>query len=111
MNDFNIIIKHMIQKSVFTERQIEIITKNRSDSHISRGAYYRQRTQASQKTEAVVYSVALLYGLGMVSTDAIRAIAQIGEQLGVIFDSDIDEYAAGEVMRVIEEAVNRVLGK
>lgn len=112
MDNFNIIMKQIIKKSLFTNRQIEIITGIRDDfTPISRGAYYRQRAQAAQKAEAVLYSMVLLYGLGVIPRESVGAAAQIGDQLSVIFDSDVDEQAAAQVLAVIEEAINRVLGK
>ena len=110
MANFNIIIKHMIQKSLFTERQIEIITRKRDQlPPISRGAYYRQRAQTAQKTQAVLYSMVLLYALGAIPTKNAAAIAQIAEQMAVIFDSDIDESEAVGVLDVVEQAINRAL--
>jgi len=45
-SNFNIIIREIIKKSLFTERQIEIILKQKKvldvEFGVSKGAYYRQ---------------------------------------------------------------------
>ena len=112
MDNFNTVIKQIIKKSLFTERQIEIITSiGGGPRTISRGAYYRQRGQARRKTEALLYSMVLLYGLGVLPKDSMRAAATIADQLSVIFDSDIDDTAAREVLSVVEQVVDRAMGK
>ena len=46
ISNFNTIIKEIIKKSLFTERQIEIILKQKKildvEFDVSKGAYYRQ---------------------------------------------------------------------
>lgn len=112
MDNFNIVIKQIIKKSLFTERQIEIITSiGGGPRTISRGAYYRQRGQARRKTEALLYSMVLLYALGILPKDSMRAAAAIADQLNVIFDSDIDDTAAREILGVVEQVVDRAMGK
>ena len=112
MDNFNIVIKQIIKKSLFTERQIEIITSiGGGPRTISRGAYYRQRAQAKRKTEALLYSMVLLYGLGILPRDSMRAAAAIADQMSVIFDSDIDDTTAKEVLSVVEQAVGRAMGE
>jgi hypothetical protein len=112
MSNFNIIVKQIIKKSLFTERQIEIITSiGGGPRTISRGAYYRQKGQAKQKAEALLYSMVLLYGLGILPRDSMRAAAEIADQVSVIFDSDIDETAAREVLSLVEQVVDRAMGK
>lgn len=112
MDNFNIVIKQIIKKSLFTERQIEIVTSiGGGPRTISRGAYYRQRGQARRKTEALLYSMVLLHALGVLPKDSMRAAAAIADQLSVIFDSDIDDTAAKEVLSVVEQVVDRAMGK
>ncbi len=52
-SNFNNIIRQIIKKSLFTERQIEIILNQKdlleSKFSITRGAYYRQVTQSREK--------------------------------------------------------------
>ncbi|MGI0065906.1 MAG: hypothetical protein ACREAT_03990, partial [Nitrosotalea sp.] len=55
-DNFSNIIRQIIEKSLFTERQIAIILKRRdlADSQftISKGAFYRQVTQSKDKLTA-----------------------------------------------------------
>ena len=112
IDNFNIVIKQIIKKSLFTERQIEIITSiGGGPRTISRGAYYRQRGQAKRKAEALLYSMVLLYGLDILPRDSMRTAAAIADQISVIFDSDIDDTTAREVLSVVEQAVGRAMGK
>ncbi|MFB5645854.1 MAG: hypothetical protein ACE5R3_04560, partial [Nitrosopumilaceae archaeon] len=52
-SNFNIVIRKIIKKSLFTERQIEIILNQRDLSpnkfNITKGAYYRQVSQSRNK--------------------------------------------------------------
>ncbi len=62
--NFNEIVGEIIKKSLFTERQIEIILKQKGmlDARFgcSKGAYYRQVTQTRRKLEGLYYSIILL---------------------------------------------------
>ena len=68
-SSFNNIIRQIIKKSLFTERQIEIILNQKdllnSKFSISKGAYYRQVGQSRDKLIALFYSIILLRGLGI----------------------------------------------
>ena len=63
-SNFNNIIRQIIKKSLFTERQIEIILNQKdlqnSKFNISKGAYYRQVGQSRDKLIALFYSIILL---------------------------------------------------
>lgn len=112
IDDFNNIIKQLIKKSLFTERQIQIIT-NTEDilPTISRGAYYRQRSQTRRKVEGLLYSMVLLYGLGVLHQESMRAVTGIADQLDVIFDSDIDEGDTRQILEVIANVVEKAMAK
>ena len=62
--NFNTIIREIIKKSLFTERQIEIILKQKKmldvEFGVSKGAYYRQLGQARSKIESLYYTMLLL---------------------------------------------------
>lgn len=53
----------------------------------------------------------LLYGLGVLPKDSMKAAAGVADQLSVIFDSDIDAEAARAVLDVVEQVVDRAMGK
>ena len=63
-SNFNEIISKIMKKSLFTERQIEIILKQKgvlgAEFGCSKGAYFRQVAQSRRKLEALYYSIILL---------------------------------------------------
>ena len=108
---FSNIIKQIIEKSLFTERQIEIILKRKklADSQftISKGAFYRQVNQSREKLVALCYSWILLRGLGVLSADDMDVINRLSEQISVIKSSDVFPEREEEVIFVIQELLNR----
>lgn len=110
-SNFNNIIRKIIKKSLFTERQIEIILnqKNLLDSKfsISKGAYYRQVGQSREKLVALFYSIILLRGLGIILPDDIDVISKLSEQISVINESDIFPEREDEVISVIDRLVRQ----
>lgn len=107
----NNIIKQIIEKSLFTERQIEIILNQlhlqKTEFTITRGAYYRQVNQSREKLLAVYYSIILLRGLGVFIPEDIDVINRLSEQLSVIAMSDVLPEKEEEIIKVIESLVNR----
>ena len=109
--NFNNIISKIIKKSLFTERQIEIILNQKdlleSSFTISKGAYYRQVGQSREKLVALFYSIILLRGLGILLPDDIDVISKLSEQISVINDSDIFPEREDEVISVIEKLIRQ----
>lgn len=110
-SNFNNIIKKIIKKSLFTERQIEIILNQKnlleSSFSISKGAYYRQVGQSREKLVALFYSIILLRGLGILLPDDIDVISKLSEQISVINESDIFPEREDEVISVIEKLIRQ----
>ena len=110
-SNFNNIIRKIIKKSLFTERQIEIILNQKdlleSNFSISRGAYYRQVGQSKEKLVALFYSIILLRGLGILLPDDIDVISKLSEQISVINESDIFPEREDEVINVIEKLIRQ----
>lgn len=110
-SNFNNIIKQIIKKSLFTERQIEIILNQKdllnSKFSISKGAYYRQVGQSRDKLIALFYSIMLLRGLGILLPDDIDVISKLSEQIRVINESDIFPEREDEVLNVIDRLVRQ----
>ncbi|MBS3921795.1 MAG: hypothetical protein KGZ37_01430, partial [Nitrosarchaeum sp.] len=108
-SNFNNIIQQIIKKSLFTERQIEIILNQKdllnSKFTISKGAYYRQVGQSRDKLVALFYSIMLLRGLGILLPDDIDVISKLSEQIRVINESDIFPEREDEVINVIDRLV------
>ena len=116
MNDierskFNNIISKIIKKSLFTERQIEIILNQKdlleSKFSITKGAYYRQVGQSREKLIRLYYSIIVLRGLGILLPDDIDVISKLSEQISVINDSDIFPEREDEVIDVIDRLVRQ----
>jgi len=108
---FNKIISKIIKKSLFTERQIEIILNQKdlleSKFSITKGAYYRQVKQSREKLIGLYYSIILLRGLGILLPDDIDVISKLSEQISVINESDIFPEREDEVISVIDKLVRR----
>ena len=110
-SNFNNIISKIIKKSLFTERQIEIILNQKdlleSSFSISKGAYYRQVGQSREKLVGLFYSIVLLRGLGILLPDDIDVISKLSEQISVINESDIFPEREDEVINVIEKLIRQ----
>ena len=113
-SNFNNIIQQLIEKSLFTERQIEIILKRRdmldAGFPITRGAYYRQVCQSREKLVSFFYTVVVLRGLGILLPDDIDVMTKISEQVGVINESDVFPEREEDVINVIDRAVRQACG-
>lgn len=112
--NFNKIIREIIKKSLFTERQIEIILnrKNLLDSKfsITKGAYFRQVSQSRNKVIAFYYSIVLLRGLGILLPDDIDVISRLSDQVAVIQNSDVFPEREEQIMGVIDKAIRQTCG-
>lgn len=106
---FNKIIKEIIKKSLFTERQIEIILnyKNLISSRfdISKGAYYRQVNQSREKLSRFYYTMILLRGLSIVLPDDVDVMSQLSEKVSVIKDGDVFPERYDEIIDVIDKVI------
>ena len=110
-SNFSNVLREIIKKSLFTERQIEIILKSKNLSDVeftmTKGAYYRQVGQSREKLVALFYSIILLRGLGILLPDDIDVISQLSERMSVIKDSDVFPEKEQEIISVIERVVKQ----
>ena len=110
-SNFNNIIRKIIKKSLFTERQIEIILNQKdlleSNFSITKGAYYRQVGQSREKLIGLFYSIIVLRGLGILLPDDIDVISKLSEQVSVINDSDVFPEREDEVISVIDRLIRQ----
>lgn len=110
-SNFNNIIRQIIKKSLFTERQIEIILNQKdllnSKFTITKGAYYRQVGQSRDKLIALIYSIILLRGLGILLPDDIDVISKLSEQIHVINESDIFPEREDDVINMIDRLIRQ----
>lgn len=105
------VIGKLIEKSLFTERQIEILLNSKdlkkSVFGISRGAYYRQAGQSRDKLARFYYTVVLLRGLGVLLPDDIDVMSRLAEQVSVIQDSDLMGEQEDKVLEVIDKIIQQ----
>jgi hypothetical protein len=110
-SNFNNLIRKIIKKSLFTERQIEIILNQKNVSqtelHITKGAYYRQVSQSRHKLMALFYSIALLRGLGILLPDDIDVMLKLSENIAVIKNGDVFPEKEEQVMDVINRLIHQ----
>jgi hypothetical protein len=113
-SNFNNIIREIIKKSLFTERQIQIILNQKNLSEfsftISKGAYFRQVRQSREKLMGLFYSIILLRGLGILLPDDIDVISRLADQVSVIKDSDVFPEREEQVINVIDKLVRQACG-
>jgi len=107
-------MREIIKKSLFTERQVEIILKQKdlifTDLAITKGAYYRQVSQSREKLAGLYYSFIVLKILGVVLPDDIDVMLKLSEQMSVIKDGDIFPEREQEITSVIERVVKQAVG-
>jgi len=112
MSNFNIIIKEIIKKSLFTERQIEIILKQKKmldvEFGVSKGAYYRQLAQSRSKIESVYYTLILLQALDVILTNS-DVISRLAEQVNVMKDGNFTPENEDQIIDVIQKTVKQLV--
>ena len=108
---FQHIIKEIIDKSLFTERQIEILLDSKglrkSAFAVSRGAYYRQSRQSRDKLVKFYYTAVLLRGLGVLLPDDLDVMSRLAEQISVIQNGEITEERETEILNVVDKIIRQ----
>ena len=111
-SNFNTIIQEIIKKSLFTERQIEIILKQKKlldvEFSVSKGAYYRQLAQSRSKVESVYYTLILLQAYNVILPDS-NVISRLAEQVNVMKDGDFTPENGSRIMGVIQKTVKQLV--
>lgn len=108
----NEVLRFIIENSLITAKQLEIISKRlkgeRSVQNRSRGAYYRLLEQSRAKIRGIIYSILLLELIGLLDEQGKEVLERVAKQVVVTQGSDIDEWTARDVIRVIDELVRRL---
>jgi len=95
----NAILGQLVANSLFTPRQLSIISKRLQGlgraHNISSGAYYRQVKQCRDKVAGVIYSVLLLQSTGILQPEALSALGRLANELGVILSSETSDVIDG----------------
>jgi len=111
-SNFNTIIRKIIKKSLFTERQIEIILKQKKvldvEFGVSKGAYYRQLSQARGKIESLYYTILLLQAYDVILPES-DVMFRLAEQLNVMKDGDFAPENERQIVDVIQKAVKQLV--
>ena len=111
-SNFNTIIREIIKKSLFTERQIEIILKQKKmldvEFGVSKGAYYRQLAQSRSKIESVYYTLILLQALDVILTNS-DVISRLAEQVNVMKDGSFTPENEDQIINVIQKTVKQLV--
>jgi len=112
ISNFNTIIKEIIKKSLFTERQIEIILKQKKildvEFGVSKGAYFRQLAQSRSKIESVYYTIILLQALDVILTNS-DVISRLAEQVNVMKDGSFTPENEDQIIDVIQKTVKQLV--
>ena len=112
MSNFNTIIKEIIKKSLFTDRQIEIILKQKKlldiEFGVTKGAYYRQLAQSRSKIESVYYTIILLQAYDVILPDS-NVISRLAEQVNVMKDGSFTPENEDQIINVIQKTVKQLV--
>ncbi len=111
--NFNSFYKHINANSLFTARQIDIISKRLeyrgTIENISSGAYYRQVKQCRTKIVRMLYSIIFLKCIGAIDHETFFAIEKIASQIEVMLAQKTSDNSRVEsVISVIEQLVKRM---
>jgi len=111
-SNFNTIIREIIKKSLFTERQIEIILKQKKvfniEFGVSKGAYYRQLAQSRSKIESLYYTILLLQAYDVILPES-DVMFRLAEQVNVMKESDFTPENESQIIDVIQKAVKQLV--
>lgn len=114
--NFNAIMNHIIENSLFTKKQISIIYNHAKTGQklpsMTSGAYYRQVKQSKDKVSGVVYSLLLLRSLGILDGGAPLTVDRLAEQISVILSvensDNLDRSKAESVISVMDQVIKRM---
>jgi len=111
----NLFISKLIEKSLFTNRQIQIIynfkNKEKRPMDISSGAYYREVKQSKIKMRKFFYSILLLNLINVVNDNQITALSSMTNKLRILVDSHAKYHdkEINNVINVMEDLINRII--
>ncbi len=112
-SNFNNILHQIIKKSLFNERQFEIILNHKNlveiEFGISKGAYFRQVSQSRNKLIGLYYSIILFRGLGVILPDDMDVIFRLSKQISVIQNSDVIPEREEQIIDVMDKAIRQIV--
>jgi GH15 family glucan-1,4-alpha-glucosidase len=117
--EFNDLFNALIEKNLFTKKQISIIynkfnppVSNISKNGLSAGAYYRQIKQCRKKYDQLIYTLVLFRLLNFIDNSTIATIESIIKQLEKISQHDIHHNSTvmvpNDIIIVIEKIISKI---
>jgi len=117
--EFNNLLKILIEKNLFTIRQISIIynkfnnkTSSISKNKLSAGAYYRQIKQCRKKYDQLIYTLVVFRLLNFIDDSTMETIQSIITQLQKISHNEINhnstQIVPDDVIIVIEKIIRKI---
>jgi hypothetical protein len=114
--EFNQLLDSLIQKNLFTERQISIIynkiNNEKFDYKISSGAYYRQIKQSKNKYNQLINTIIIFRLLNILDNNKLNTIETIVKQIENI--SQLNQHhntnitISDDIINVIDQIVNKI---
>jgi hypothetical protein len=112
--NFNDIYRDIVANSLFTDRQMYIISKHfdrNSVRNISRGAYYRQLKQCRHKIISILYSILLLQSIGAIDYKTLSVLQTLADRLSVIFIKEGSDVTDVRKIESVIFTLNNTLNK
>ncbi len=117
--EFNNLLKILIEKNLFTIRQISIIynkfnnkTSSISKNKLSAGAYYRQIKQCRKKYDQLIYTLVVFRLLNFIDDSTMETIQSIITQLQKISHNEINHNSThivpNDIIIVIEKIIRKI---
>lgn len=105
----------IIEKSLFTNRQISIIYNKSSGGkihkRISSGAYYRQIKQCRAKIESLLYSILLLRSLNIIDNKTMNIIESVVIQLNSLSENTGDHITSNNIPSDVIDVIDKIIKK
>ena len=114
--DYTSILNHFIVNSTLTQKQASIIynkiTKSKSSTKMTSGAYYRQLGQCRTKIRKIVYTLLLLRLFNVLDAGTFSVLDQLNNQLNVMLNKssyDIDTSTVNNVTTLIDDVIEKLV--
>jgi hypothetical protein len=114
--DYTSILNHFIVNSTLTQKQASIIynkiTKSKSSTRMTSGAYYRQLGQCRRKIRKIVYTLLLLRLFNVLDAGTFSVLDQLNNQLNVMLNKssdDIDTSTVNNVTSLIDDVIEKLV--
>ena len=114
--NYTSILNYFIVNSTLTQKQASIIynkiTKSKSSTKMTSGAYYRQLGQCRTKIRKIVYTLLLLRLFNVLDAGTFSVLDQLNNQLNVMLNKssdDIDTLTVNNVTSLIDDVIEKLV--